>query len=133
MSVLKRRAFTLVELITVMGVIVLLVALIMPFLTGAVKAQRRVECAMHLEKIGQACATRIASMGMSMGTGFRGQVPPLGWQNALKSFVSNDKSVFICPEDGDPAPDHGGGLKGIYIEVWARGNFLTPLSNNTKS
>jgi prepilin-type processing-associated H-X9-DG protein len=113
MSVLKRRAFTLVELITVMGVIVLLVALILPSLRGAVAAQRQVACALHLEKIGQACATRI----VSMGTGLRGQVSPLGWQNALKTFVSNDKTVFICPEDGDPAPDPGGGIKGICIEV----------------
>jgi type II secretory pathway pseudopilin PulG len=124
MSVLKRRAFTLVELITVMGIIVLLVAILLPSLRGAVTAQRRVECAMHLEKIGQACATRTASMGMSMSTGFRGQVAPLGWQNALKSFVSNDKTVFTCPEDGDPAPDPGGGLKGVCIECFSGGSFL---------
>ena len=117
MSVLKRRAFTLVELITVMGIIVLLVAILLPSLRGAVTAQRRVECAIHLEKIGQACATRIASMG----TGLRGQVAPLGWQNALKSFVSNDKIVFVCPEDGDPAPDPGGGLKGVCIECFYGG------------
>jgi prepilin-type processing-associated H-X9-DG protein len=117
MSLLKRRAFTLVELITVMGIIVLLVAILLPSLRGAVTAQRRVECAMHLEKIGQACATRIASMG----AGLRGQVAPLGWQNALRTFVSDDKSVFICPEDGNPAPDPGGGLKGICIEVFVNG------------
>ncbi len=122
MSQLKRRAFTLAELIFVAAIIALLVAIIMPSLTGAVATQRRVECALHLEKIGQACATRSATR--NMGGLFGGQVAPTGWQYALRSFVSNDKGVFICPEDGNPAPDPGGGLKGVCIECYSGGSFL---------
>jgi len=120
MSLLKRRAFTLAELMVVVAIIGLLVAMTMPFLTGAIKVQRRVDCALHLEKIGQACATRSASLAAA----FRGQMSALGWQGALKSFVSDDKGVFICPEDPDPEPDVGGGLKGICIECYYQGSVL---------
>jgi prepilin-type N-terminal cleavage/methylation domain-containing protein/prepilin-type processing-associated H-X9-DG protein len=120
MSLLKRRAFTLAELIVVIAIIVLLVAILMPSYTGAVTAQRRVECGMHLEQIGQACAARI----VNLGAGITGQVAASGWQNSLRTFVSNDKTVFICPEDGNPAPDAGGGLKGICIEVFYGGSYL---------
>jgi len=84
MSLRRTRAFTLAELMVVVAIIVLLVAMILPSFTGALTAQRRVECALHLEKIGQACATRIASLG----AGIVGQVPPFGWQGSLRTFVS---------------------------------------------
>jgi prepilin-type processing-associated H-X9-DG protein len=32
--------------------------------------------------------------------------------------------VYICPEDGNPAPDPGGGLKGVCIECYSGGNFV---------
>jgi prepilin-type N-terminal cleavage/methylation domain-containing protein/prepilin-type processing-associated H-X9-DG protein len=116
----KRHAFTLAELVVVIAVIGLLAAIVLPFFTKAFTAQRRVACASHLEKIGQACATRIASLGAGVGRG----LPALGWQNALRSFVSDDKTVFLCPEDPDPAPDPGAGLKGVCIECFHGGNFV---------
>ena len=116
----KRHAFTLAELVTVIAVIGLLAATVLPFFTRAITVQRRVECASTREKIGHACATRRASLAAGLGRG----LPPLGWQNALRSFVSNDTSVFICPEDRDPAPDPGGGLKGVCIECFHGGNFV---------
>jgi len=120
MSLLKRRAFTLGELLVVLTIIGLLAATLLPFLTKAFAVQRRVECASHLEKIGQACAIR----NVSLEAGIGGQVPPFGWQSTLRGFLSNDQSVFICPEDDDPALDAGGGLKGVCIECFHRGNFV---------
>ena len=110
-------------MLVIVGIIGLLVAILMPYLTGAFASQRRVECALHLEKIGQACATRKSSQNMG-GLSVAGQVAANGWQYALGSFMSDDTSVFICPEDGNPAPDPGGGLKGVCIECYSGGNFV---------
>lgn len=118
MSPLRRRAFTLGELIAVIAIVGLLAATLLPFLTKAFAVQRRVECASHLEKIGQACATR----NVSLDAGISGQVSPFGWLGALSGFLSDNKSIFICPEDDDPAPDPGGGLKGVCIEVLRSGS-----------
>lgn len=123
MNLPRRHAFTLAEMMVVVAILGLLVAIIMPYLTDAFASQRRVECALHLEKIGQACAARKASQNMG-GLSAAGQVAANGWQYTLKTFVSQDLSVFVCPEDGNPAPDPGGGLKGVCIECYHGGNFV---------
>ena len=46
-----RRAFTLVELLFVIGIIVILIALLLPAITGAQRAAQRTECAAQLQQI----------------------------------------------------------------------------------
>jgi prepilin-type N-terminal cleavage/methylation domain-containing protein len=116
-----RGGFTLAELMVVVALIALLVAIILPYFTSAFSVGRTTICASHLEKIGQAYATRTADAAYAQGAGARG-LTATGWQNALRTYVSGDAGVFICPEDQDPAPDPGGGIKGIYIQIQGVGN-----------
>ena len=116
----KHRAFTLAELLFVIAIIGLLVAIISPLLSRAFAIQRRTQCTKNLHEIGVACSTRIGKLGL----GVVGNVAPFGWQNSLSDLVSDDKSVYVCPEDDDPAPDLGSGLDGVCIECIHRGHIL---------
>jgi prepilin-type N-terminal cleavage/methylation domain-containing protein len=51
MSRRRRRAFTLVELLVVIGILVVLVALLLPAVTGARENARRVRCAANLHNM----------------------------------------------------------------------------------
>ncbi|MEA2710977.1 MAG: hypothetical protein QOF78_3578, partial [Phycisphaerales bacterium] len=64
----NRRAFSLVELLTVVGIIALLLALLMPALSEARRNAQAVQCASNMRQLTQAM--------VSYATEFRGKFPP---------------------------------------------------------
>src|SRR4051812_11142599 len=57
----RRPAFTLVELLTVIGIIVILVAILLPVLRGARAQSESIQCMNNLHSIGQAVQVFTAS------------------------------------------------------------------------
>ncbi|MGH7178250.1 MAG: prepilin-type N-terminal cleavage/methylation domain-containing protein [Tepidisphaeraceae bacterium] len=106
----RRAAFTLVELLVVIGVIAVLIAMLLPALNGARQAADRIKCQSNLRQLGQAFLLYntqnngyvIPSYNM---TGINGgaSVPLDGWAPILdrdklvRGDRLNDSSVFTCP------------------------------------
>lgn len=91
----RRAAFTLIELLTVMAIIALLVAMLIPAAQAVRESARRAECANNLMNIGMAYTNCKMTNRKFQGVD--------GWAAELLPFCSKTEKVFICPNDPDPA------------------------------
>src|SRR4051794_17860276 len=76
-----RRGFSLVELLTIVGIIAVLVGLLMPALAGAQERARQVRCLTQLRSIGQACRYHEIDHD--------GYLPLAGWHWKLPNKVAD--------------------------------------------
>jgi prepilin-type N-terminal cleavage/methylation domain-containing protein len=98
---LRRRAFTLVELLVVIGVIAVLIALLLPALGKVRKHAQEVHCAANLHSIGHALTMYTRQSGCYPGSvyGFSTTAVVI-WQPRLRQFLGGDRRVFHCPARG---------------------------------
>ena len=105
-TMLRRRGFSLVELLVVLGLIALLIALLLPALSKARRQSRMVACKAQLANIGSAFQMYLNEN--------ENRYPPAPYSPAfnppppkplinqfLLRYVSNMNDVFHCPADDD--------------------------------
>lgn len=125
-----RRAFTLVELLVVIGIIALLIAILMPALSRSRKQANMVACQSNLRQIGTFMVMYAMDNKGHVVPAWRtpdasGNVDPNApivtrgsqlafkdrwWTVVLKGVVFKEPyyntGIMLCPEDGDPQQPH---------------------------
>jgi prepilin-type N-terminal cleavage/methylation domain-containing protein len=128
----KRKAFTLVELLVVIGIIAVLIAILLPALSKAKEQANRVKCAANLKQFGIAFQLYT--------TDNKGRFPACGaerrpedwiyWENGrninqgaiVKYFGKTfTKGVYICPSDD--VESHPGGVNAYKYSYTLNYNF----------
>jgi prepilin-type processing-associated H-X9-DG protein len=107
----KLRAFTLVELLAVLGIITVLVAILLPALNRAREQANRVKCAANLRSMGQALTMYTQQYGRYPGCFVedgRSLPKPAAWPVRLRPFLSRDQRVFYCPSQDERCEWTGG-------------------------
>ena len=95
---MRRRAFTLVELLVVVGIIALLVALLFPALSKAREQALRLRCATNLRSMGHAMHVYIARTGhYPLGDPGAQHGDHAEWVVTLWDLLDRSYELFNCP------------------------------------
>ena len=134
-----RRAFSLIELLVVIGIIAILIALLLPTLARARHYAHRVTCQANLRTIGQLLliyANTYDGWVYPIGPGDPNDPPAANnfcrmgdmlppnqrWPVYVKGLERYNHPLLLCPSDQDPVAEHSYALNWFLAQHHARFN-----------
>jgi prepilin-type processing-associated H-X9-DG protein/prepilin-type N-terminal cleavage/methylation domain-containing protein len=101
----RRRAFTLVELLVVIGIVAVLIAVLMPALARGREHANRIKCAANLRSMGQALTMYVQQYRHYPGQTAQEITTKLAdvavWPARLRPFLGGSREVFNCPSQDE--------------------------------
>jgi type II secretory pathway pseudopilin PulG len=96
------RAFTLVEVLVVIGIVALVVGLLLVALSRVRRSGHSVQCLANLQRIGQAFNQYTVDYGGKLPDPFASHT---SWEGSLAAYLT--PAVFRCPADQEVGPSVG--------------------------
>jgi prepilin-type N-terminal cleavage/methylation domain-containing protein/prepilin-type processing-associated H-X9-DG protein len=93
----RGRAFSLVEMLVVIGILAILISLLLPAIGRARKQANTVTCASNLAQIHRAMMQWKAEQPYAA-------FPASGWKAAYMKYVANNAKLYLCPEEESSSP-----------------------------
>jgi prepilin-type N-terminal cleavage/methylation domain-containing protein len=122
--IITLRAFTLVELLVVLGVIALMVAFVLPGMARAKQKAMRIQCTNNLKQLGLASRTWVIGGMATLSTNRLAGLGRITSGEAFRYFqvVSNElgnPKILVCPADTRvPAKDLGPGFSNANLSYF---------------
>lgn len=129
---MRRRGFTLVEILIVMGLIAVLIAILIPAITKARQMSQRAVCLAHLRSLGTAFIAYANDNETFLPAAAKtGDPLPEDWiywqpmrtgQSPFAKYAGADLSIYRCPSDDYAAREAQG-----YAYSYAMNAAMTPI------
>jgi prepilin-type N-terminal cleavage/methylation domain-containing protein/prepilin-type processing-associated H-X9-DG protein len=116
----RRRGFSLVELLVVVGIIAVLVGILMPALTRARRQANAASCLSNLRQLAYAYGLYVSDNG---GKSFTYDGGNSGyWVPLLRPTYGGVDAVMLCPDAREPATIRRSstGITGTAFEAWTK-------------
>ena len=122
---MKRRAFTLVELLVVVGVLAIVAAILFPLFARS-RESHRPRCQNNLKQIALGFKQYINDFDecfplFMVTSGSKDGLPPYGWADALQPYIRNTQ-VYQCPDEENEGNEDP--TRSSYIDYWYNANFM---------